>query len=239
MVLTMALKSLSNVERASDWCKFITPNFKKISLAVVIINSCLSIPVPSFAFWFRQNQYIRGGTGMAIKMFLSQPDRHIWKFHPLKFFLSISWSITFTTSKNSSLVNIPFSTNSLVKASYDTTSDIRSSSKETTCLSFSFIATPPLLPLFSPLDFTLNLASLFTIINIAGGRDIPSQFPMSPDDWLKIFHAELPPYHANRESFRKIDRISPLCSFWEEPSKLLIDQSPPSQHSEMVTAFCP
>src|SRR4030043_691531 len=42
--------------------------------------------------------------------------------------------ITFTISKNSSLVNIPLSTSNLVRASCWTTWDMRSSSKEAICL---------------------------------------------------------------------------------------------------------
>ena len=55
-------------------------------------------------------------------------------------FLFISWSTTFTISRNSSLVNIPFSISIRVRASCWTTWDMRSSSKETTCLGSSGVA---------------------------------------------------------------------------------------------------
>jgi len=49
-------------------------------------------------------------------------------------FLFISWSTPLTIFKNSSLLNIPFSTSNLVRASCEITWDIRRSSKETTSL---------------------------------------------------------------------------------------------------------
>ena len=66
------------------------------------------------------------------------------------------------------------------------------------------------LPLFSPMDFTQNPAPLLTIIHIEGGGNIPSQSPMPLDERPEIFYANLSPYRADRESFRKIDRISLL-----------------------------
>ena len=74
---------------------------------------------------------------------------------------------------------------------------------------------PPRSPLsvFSPLTLPQNSPFLPSVIDIERGRNIPPQFPMFLDERLKILYANLPTYRPNRESFRKINRISLLRSF--------------------------